>query len=298
MTDSPDLPIFSPALAEHLQLSPPEFLYHYTGQDGLLGIVNSGSLWATNISYMNDATEFHRPLSMLRDHLREELERREHEAKHFSTRNASWVAAAEGVTRRLRLLRSKLNKVQDTTICVACFCEDGDLLSQWRGYTAHGYGYSLGFKSALLKESAIPSGFILGRCIYKPPLQRKIIDESLEHLLRSSAPDDERSIVQELLDILRFTAFFKDQSFDQEQEWRLLSTNRVSLKQTRFRSGKSMIIPYTSLEIGDGNSSSIEHVYVGPCPHMDLSISSVRRLLIQRGIEPHIHESAIPFRDW
>ena len=33
MTDTPDLPIFSPALTENLQESPPEFLYHYTGQD-------------------------------------------------------------------------------------------------------------------------------------------------------------------------------------------------------------------------------------------------------------------------
>jgi hypothetical protein len=45
MADTHDLPLFSPAFAEHLQQAPPEFLYHYTGQDGLLGIIDSEALW-------------------------------------------------------------------------------------------------------------------------------------------------------------------------------------------------------------------------------------------------------------
>jgi hypothetical protein len=69
LTDTPDPPIFSATFAEHLQRPVPEFLYHYTSQDGLLGIISSASLWATNISYMNDATEFHRPLRNYGDSL-------------------------------------------------------------------------------------------------------------------------------------------------------------------------------------------------------------------------------------
>ena len=33
-------------------------LYHYTTQEGLLGIVEKGEIWATNIFYLNDAAEF------------------------------------------------------------------------------------------------------------------------------------------------------------------------------------------------------------------------------------------------
>jgi hypothetical protein len=58
LTDIPDHPILSPAFAEHLQQPIPEVLYHYTNQEGLLGVVTSASLWATHISYMNDAMEF------------------------------------------------------------------------------------------------------------------------------------------------------------------------------------------------------------------------------------------------
>jgi hypothetical protein len=35
----------------------PETLYHYTTQDGLLGILKDQSLWATHILYLNDSME-------------------------------------------------------------------------------------------------------------------------------------------------------------------------------------------------------------------------------------------------
>ena len=34
-------------------------LYHYTSLEGLRGIVDSRTLWATDIRYLNDAQELH-----------------------------------------------------------------------------------------------------------------------------------------------------------------------------------------------------------------------------------------------
>ena len=39
-----------PSFVQHFQKLPPDHLYHYTGQIGLLGIVESAELWATKIS--------------------------------------------------------------------------------------------------------------------------------------------------------------------------------------------------------------------------------------------------------
>jgi hypothetical protein len=36
----------------------PKHVYHYTTIDGLTGILSSGKLWATDLSYVNDATEY------------------------------------------------------------------------------------------------------------------------------------------------------------------------------------------------------------------------------------------------
>lgn len=35
----------------------PDVIYHYTNQDGLLGIIGNNTLWATNILYLNDYKE-------------------------------------------------------------------------------------------------------------------------------------------------------------------------------------------------------------------------------------------------
>lgn len=66
MTEKPYEP---PAFVEHFEKSPPDVLFHYTGQAGLVGIVEKAELWATKIQYMNDATEFGLALSMVRQEL-------------------------------------------------------------------------------------------------------------------------------------------------------------------------------------------------------------------------------------
>ena len=57
------------AFVAHFNAALPSILYHYTGQTGLLGIVESAELWATKIQYMNDATEFGLALGMARQEL-------------------------------------------------------------------------------------------------------------------------------------------------------------------------------------------------------------------------------------
>jgi len=132
MTQTPDLPSFSRALTEHLQQSPPEFLYHYTGQDGLLGIITSGSLWATNISYMNDATEFELSLGLIRDSLSAALETSELEIRRYAApdpKRANDATLRKEEESRLWRIAKRIDPY-DTDICVSCFCEEGSLLSQ------------------------------------------------------------------------------------------------------------------------------------------------------------------------
>jgi hypothetical protein len=47
-----------PSIATPLPLRLPDFIYHYTNQSGLLGILENRELWATKIHYLNDSTEF------------------------------------------------------------------------------------------------------------------------------------------------------------------------------------------------------------------------------------------------
>jgi predicted nucleic acid-binding protein len=123
-----------------------------------------------------------------------------------------------------------------------------------------------------------------------------ITNDVVEHLLadptRGKPPG-----VKELIPLLKYGAFFKDRSFAEEQEWRLVYVPPTDID-LRFRKGKSMIIPYTSLDISAGENLCIRHAFVGPCPHMTLSTRSAESMLVRNNIIALVHPSTIPFRDW
>jgi hypothetical protein len=62
-------------------------------------------------------------------------------------------------------------------VYLTCFCESGDLLSQWRAYGANGGGYSLGLK---FRDDGYRGGettFMLRRVIYNLNEQRQLIGD-------------------------------------------------------------------------------------------------------------------------
>lgn len=53
--------------------TPKELLYHYTTLTGLLGIVGSNKLWASDIRYMNDSAELKHSADLIRVEVQERL---------------------------------------------------------------------------------------------------------------------------------------------------------------------------------------------------------------------------------
>ena len=290
MADKPYVP---PSYATHFEAPPPGILFHYTGQTGLVGIVTRAELWATKIQYMNDATEFGLALGMARTHLKQIIENTSHTTER---------AAAQ-------MLLESLNGIEDINIFAACFCEGGDLLSQWRGYAGGHQGYAIGFMTDALMQIADRHEFTLGRCIYDRDTQRAIVEEAVAHCLLnelSFAAEKRWGFHGPLADLLfRYGVFFKDASFKDEKEWRLVSPTVLYYhEKIRFRPGKSMITPYYALPIMNDGVLPIDVVVIGPCPHMELSKSAVTSLLMRHGNRSpfsggHVAlGSEIPFRDW
>jgi hypothetical protein len=52
---------------EHLYRQPPDILYHYTTQPGLLGIIRTQEIWASHTQYLNDAREFRHAIAVVED---------------------------------------------------------------------------------------------------------------------------------------------------------------------------------------------------------------------------------------
>ncbi len=288
-----DAPFLPPSFAQHVQTPLPEFLYHYTNQTGLVGIANNSELWATKINYMNDSTEFYTALQMAEEHLT---------TREFDPKDTFSPLATLTLRKRTAINIWKVFERISSggNIGVICFCIQDDLLSQWRGYAAGSVGFSIGFNSVLLKAYASKADFTLAKCVYDKETQAQIVAEICDYYLQESIINSYGlgDIIKGFARSLRECgAFFKSSSFAEEKEWRLVSSP-IPVNQLRFRVGKSFITPYGVLDIGKSENSCLANVRVGPCPHMDLSVSSVGLLLLRNGISPRVSPSSVPFRDW
>jgi hypothetical protein len=114
----------------------PPILYHYTDAAGLIGILNpswpsemthpepgSALLRASDVRYMNDNRELRFGADLLAQRLREDAQANPDEMGDvfglLADRLSAGLFAPDSRHRRA---------------FAACFCADGDLLSQWRGY--------------------------------------------------------------------------------------------------------------------------------------------------------------------
>lgn len=110
----------------------PELLHHYTTAGGMIGIVQTGELWATNVLYLNDKTE----LTNAAEFFKRELD--EH------------PLGLDDSVDFLRLLIHTQFGQSDVEHFVVSLCEGPDLLEQGRAYGGSGSGYALGFRSSAL----------------------------------------------------------------------------------------------------------------------------------------------------
>ena len=68
-----------------------------------------------------------------------------------ATKNHYWyVQLGSNKRQAAEFLATIPGQMADINVFSVSFCEDDDLLSQWRGYNGGSYGYCIGFQSAAL----------------------------------------------------------------------------------------------------------------------------------------------------
>lgn len=273
-------------------------LYHYTTFSGLLGIVRSRALWASDIRYMNDSAELRHTADLIKAEVRERIDRG-HANANLLSQFADWVAH--------RITNGHM-------LFGASFRSHGNLLSQWRGYSAPGKGVSLGFCPDYILQCARLQQFTIGKCIYEPARQQMLIRQvvdAVETLATRQAGDEQSAVERSALyreafalmetDLLRIAAILKHPSFREEKEWRVVSpviANTASAP-ILFREGRAMLVPYIEFDIGlDNKPLSMDHLFLGPTANINISMNSLKMFLEQNGITPKrgIDYCQIPFR--
>jgi len=281
------------AFVPPLQRQPPPTVYHYTTREGLLGITETRALWVSNIRYLNDSREFTAATEIALSVLE------------------SLISAVVDAEEKSALVefRPWLTSLNDQAQSyVFSFSEDGDLLSQWRGYSKPSDGYAIGFDTTALTKLSEQQGFFFRPCEYAEEAQRDLIERffraglaRLHASLKTVGPVPARQTfaVFCVLSFLHVAPLVKNHKFKEELEWRLVAPIHGALSPNlSFRSGKSMLIPYLPFSLG-GNKPPIVEVVIGPSPHGPLDSMAVLNMLgLRDAVATSCRWSAIPFRDW
>jgi hypothetical protein len=211
------------------------------------------------------------------------------------------IAKADGLdqhaTQRLQKLVSGLEQIIDGL--GFCLSEDGDLLSQWRGYAADATGVSIGFSKDYLEQlaeagrSQEKTGFTLQRVEYDYEIQESLIKPTyieIKKLINEGAfkffgkrslfdvrGDDEvkrdnekikgafSQLSMTMLTLFAKIFLLKTSAFREEREWRLISYFvKTGDDICSFRALNDRIIPYREFELLESESGSIVKVILGP----------------------------------
>lgn len=275
----------------------PTRLFHYTSLNGLHGIVKSKSLWLTKAAYLNDKSELKHAIAIF-----------QHEAQRAACN------ASESDIRELILTASRqLESFRQTNICIASFCEDGDLLSQWRGYGSSGPGVALGFSGKALARVNGSGWARLFRCVYNHHEHNQIIQDLIQILVNSykvavkGVAAEGRAALRENLigyfntTFLQVAPVLKSTYFSAEREWRIVTLPRSSTD-TRFRAlvSDARICQYYAYEFERAPSGSYDFlpsVVIGPASEADLVGGAVWTLCTKSNVGLHqVSYSQIPFR--
>ena len=264
-------------------------LYHYTSVASALAILGSGRIWLTSSTGMNDHAE------------------------------GGWVPAAliDGMTGRPDLPASEVfQALWQLAIApyarayLICFSEDGDLLSQWRGYAHDGKGIAIGFdvNGGRFPVVAGPphtnAGPDLGLTISKVRYLDDMspITDALERAITGGSNSAEFFQSQLFLAQERWRT--KNPAFREEREWRIINlpwefdgdvgggiTTISEVGERLFREAGDRIVSYYEVAFSE---EAVAKIVLGPQCRVDED--ELDMLLRDRGLKPDVRRSAATYR--
>ncbi|MBM4639502.1 DUF2971 domain-containing protein [Rhodococcus hoagii] len=294
-------------------------VHHYTDTGGLIGIIESEHLWATNIQFLNDSLEYDSGLLRIASNLRQAVERinRPDSKIPFTTE------LKDSVESSIRILEGIGVRAKEQQF-ICCFSRYRDDLSQWRGYARE--GYCITFDEASLTKSvresqpderSVRHGNVSYGDAYDWAYGMNVdaVLAGMHDILHNndkgadeygvSADDpnfgamvreNNRSGLASLLCVTRFQdsiPFLKEDGFSDEQEMRIGVSHP---KEIKFRASTIGPMPYCELRF---DPKSIKAITVGPGLNIELRTATLEYLLAQKFGSDHnieVKKTELSFR--
>lgn len=284
-------------------------LYHYCSATTAASILTRRSIWLSSLTLSNDSLEGRL--------VRETLVR---------------LSNKDGLnaTYRERLKESLSFAEQMFEGLGFCLSEEGDLLSQWRGYADDARGMAIGFSQQYLSKLAESSrgkgqpGFALYQVEYDRQKQESTLEPAYRELRRlidagafrrrgqwsilddrtpeQVAEDDKmtqslfNSLLFKLVDLFPKLYELKSEGFREEREWRLVSMLvGTATESCSFRGVSNRIVPYREYDLLDLGLPPIREIVVGPKHATPVHV--IKLMLQQSGFaDVQIRSSAVSYR--
>lgn len=255
-----------------------DVLYHYCSTDAFHSIVEAHAIWLSSLSLSNDTMEGKLVANVV-----------------------SRLAERDGLDHSAgKRLQDMLGFFERTVEGLGfCLSEEGDLLSQWRGYAADATGVTIGFSRQYLewlaeenRDKGTP-GFTMMRVQYEPeaheaevlptyteakrlieagalksPGIRMILDLRTDEQIEQEKKEAEMAFSKlsfTMLSLFPKLFLLKSSAFREEKEWRLLSHLVCVGKDTcSYRALQDRLIPYRSFQLKQSEQQPIVEVVLGP----------------------------------
>lgn len=269
-----------------------DVLYHYTSAAGLIGLLGTpttrATMWLSQIQYMNDHAEFYHAFELVR----QVVLTLEQELPELPALLLGLWGVPHGPSENLAPVKGTvMHRLHSFSLS-----RQPDLLSQWRGYAPNG-GYCIGYNVRDLRTLSQRHQFNLLPCVYNENEKKVCIAEALREIhaalirqdvgpqLFGLVPRDEaarrhaKTQIQQLAH--EKSSNYKHQTFQEEEEWRIIGTVTTDNPQARWRTRGNLIIPYCELDISEDSPPPLRpiEIIIGPGVDFDLADYAIKSML-------------------
>lgn len=295
--------------------TPSTLIWHYSGLDGLKGIINKKSeikLWFTHADYLNDTSEgkeiesfYNKACSCLKEN--NEISNEFFDAiKDTRAQDIEIFARKNG--------NDYIPYISEYQLFICCFSLDGNSLDMWRYYSKGEPGYSLGFSSSLIdaivnnKKHKMDKHQIIYyfKVIYSDEEKINKLQEMIRdaYKLYLDYPKEQEKVKLDRIrsyiayNLKEYRLMFKHECFRSEHEYRIIlsiSQDRIKKQANiQYRPGHHGLIPYVEVCI-DNATMYLSDVYLGPYQD-SLYDGSTKSFLESNGFSCDVHHSQLPVR--
>lgn len=273
----------------------PRAVYHYTDAAGLYGMLSTKRIWATDCRFLNDELEGELGKARAKE----------------AVRSAMFKEKDDRKRRYYRELLEALREDREDRNFIFSLSSRKDDLSQWRAYARDGQGFTIGFDTKKLLESARTlDSFGFSKVSYS----QRLFDQRLRNVIdtfQKQIFDKELSIadLDQLIEnasvnfewiVASHSVLFKHSSFSAEREWRV-NTYRFAREvshDVRVRPCGNRLVPYIELKLcsDEDGCLPISEIGIGPGFKQSSTRYAVERLCELNDLEVPIYDADTPFR--